>query len=162
MSARVMKVAPLLFGSGACALIYQVAWLREMRLIFGASTAASAAVLAIFMGGLGLGAARRGRRADRHPQPLAFYAHLELTIAAAAAMTPGLVWLARQAYGAVGGSVVLGLGGATLARLLLATLVLSVPTLLMGGTLPAAARARCSSPPIFQRSSRTRAETTTT
>jgi spermidine synthase len=141
MSARVGKVAALLFGSGTCALIYQVAWLREMRLIFGASTAASAAVLAIFMGGLGVGGALLGRRADRHPRPLAFYANLELSIAAAAAVTPGLVWLARHVYIALGGSVVLGLGGATVARLLLATLVLCVPTLLMGGTLPAAAKA---------------------
>jgi spermidine synthase len=138
---RVGKVAPLLFGSGMCALIYQVAWLREMRLIFGASTAASAAVLAVFMGGLGLGGALLGRRADRHPQPLAFYAHLELTIAVAAAVTPGLVWLARYAYIALGGSVVLGLATATGVRLLLTTLVLCVPTLLMGATLPAAAKA---------------------
>ena len=141
MSGRLAKVAALLFGSGTCALIYQVAWLREMRLIFGASTAASAAVLAIFMGGLGVGGSLLGRRVDRHPQPLAFYANLELSIAAAAAVTPVLVWLARGAYIALGGSVVLGLGGATVARLLLATLVLSVPTFLMGGTLPAAARA---------------------
>lgn len=141
MNARVVKVAALLFGSGTCALIYQVAWLREMRLIFGASTSASAAVLAIFMGGLGVGGILFGRRADQHPQPLAFYAHLELCIAAAAALTPGLVWLARRAYTALGGSVVLGLGGATVVRLLLATLVLVVPTLLMGGTLPAAAKA---------------------
>jgi spermidine synthase len=141
MNARVVRVAALLFGSGTCALIYQVAWLREMRLIFGASTAASAAVLAIFMGGLGVGGALLGRRADRHPQPLAFYAHLELSIAAAAALTPALVWVARHVYIALGGSVVLGLGGATVARLLLATLVLCVPTFLMGGTLPAAARA---------------------
>ena len=141
MSARVGKVAVLLFGSGTCSLIYQVAWLREMRLIFGASTAASAAVLAIFMGGLGAGGALLGRRADRHPRPLDLYATLELSIAAAAAVTPGLVWLARRVYITLGGSVVLGPVGATVARLLLATLVLCVPTLLMGGTLPAAAKA---------------------
>src|SRR4029453_137806 len=52
---RLWATAALLFGSGACALVYQVAWLREMRLVFGASTPASAAVLAIFMGGLGAG-----------------------------------------------------------------------------------------------------------
>ena len=52
---RVKTTGLLLFGSGACALIYQTVWLREFRLIFGASTAASAAVLAIFMGGLGVG-----------------------------------------------------------------------------------------------------------
>src|SRR5437899_2775663 len=45
---RVKTTGLLLFGSGACALIYQTVWLREFRLIFGASTAASAAVLATF------------------------------------------------------------------------------------------------------------------
>ena len=49
------RVAPLLFFSGLCALVYQVAWLRELRRVFGASTPASAAVLAVFMGGLGFG-----------------------------------------------------------------------------------------------------------
>ena len=28
-------VAALLFGSGLCALVYQVAWLRLLRLVFG-------------------------------------------------------------------------------------------------------------------------------
>ncbi len=134
-------MAALLFGSGTCALVYQIAWLREMRLVFGASTAASAAVLAVFMGGLGLGGLLLGRRADRHPRPLVLYAQLELLIAVAAAATPSLAWLARQAYIALGGSTTLGLGGATVVRLLLTALVLCVPTLLMGGTLPAAARA---------------------
>jgi hypothetical protein len=44
-----------LFGSGLCALVYRTVWLREFRLIFGASTAATAAVLGIFMSGLGVG-----------------------------------------------------------------------------------------------------------
>ncbi|HMZ78166.1 MAG TPA: hypothetical protein PLL06_00600, partial [Acidobacteriota bacterium] len=70
MNAQVIKVALLLFGSGMCALIYQTAWLREFRLIFGASTAASAAVLGIFMGGLGLGGLLIGKRVDQNAQPL--------------------------------------------------------------------------------------------
>ncbi|EPX60794.1 hypothetical protein D187_001443 [Cystobacter fuscus DSM 2262] len=141
MNARVWKIAPLLFGSGFCALVYQTAWQRELRLIFGASTAASAAVLAIFMGGLGLGGALLGARVDRHKRPLAFYADLELLISLSAAVTPLLVVLARTLYVTLGGTVSLGLGVGTLIRLLLSTLVLAVPTLLMGGTLPAAARA---------------------
>jgi len=140
MNQRPWKVALLLYGSGTCALIYQVAWLREFRLVFGASTAASAAVLAIFMGGLGVGGLLLGRRADRHPKPLRFYGQLELLIALSAAITPGLIWLIRHLYVALGGSVSLGLFGATVVRLILSALVLSIPTILMGGTLPAAVK----------------------
>ena len=135
------KVAALLFGSGFCALIYQVAWLREFRLIFGASTAASAAVVAIFISGLGLGGILFGRRADRHPRPLQLYANLETLIALSAAASPFLLLLARALYVQLGGTLVLGLALGTLTRLMLASSVLLVPTLLMGGTLPAAARA---------------------
>lgn len=135
------RVALLLFGSGLCSLAYQMTWFRELRLVFGASTAASAAVLAIFMGGLGLGGALLGRRADRSPNPLRLYANLEIGIAVAAALTPFLVELAREVYIRLGGSTALGLSGASVVRILLTTLVLGVPTVLMGGTLPAAARA---------------------
>ncbi len=140
-STRAGKVAPLLFGSGLCALIYQVVWTREFRLIFGASTAASAAVLAIFIGGLGAGGLLLGNRADRHPRPLAFYAQLEAMIALSAAATPGLLWLVRWVYMKLGGTVALGLGLGTGVRLILAALVLGFPTILMGGTLPAVGRA---------------------
>src|SRR5436190_5158152 len=129
------RVAALLFGSGFCALIYQTAWLRQFRLIFGASTFATAAVLAIFMGGLGLGSALLGRRADAHPRPLAFYGNLELLISLSAALSPLLLWLVAKIYFAAGGSVTLGLFSATIVRLVLSALVLAVPTVLMGGTL---------------------------
>ena len=141
MNSRAWKVAPLLFCSGLCSLVYQIAWLKEFRLVFGASTAASAAVVALFIAGLGIGGILIGRRADRHPRPLLLYAHLETFIAISAALTPALLWLTRQAYMAAGGTVALGLVGGTVVRLLLAALVLAVPTWLMGGTLPAVARA---------------------
>ncbi|WP_241758207.1 fused MFS/spermidine synthase [Myxococcus landrumensis] len=140
MTSRVSRVAPLLFGSGLCALVYQTVWLREFRLIFGASTAASAAVLAIFMAGLGLGGVLLGARADRNPRPLNFYAQLELLIAGSAALSPFLVELARAGYIGVGGTTSLGLFLGSVVRLVLSALVLAVPTVLMGGTLPAAAR----------------------
>ena len=47
--AALAPVAALLFLTGMCALIFQTAWFREFRLVFGASTAASSAVLAVFM-----------------------------------------------------------------------------------------------------------------
>src|SRR5262245_58299209 len=110
-------VGGLLFGSGACALVYQIAWTREFRLIFGHSTAASAAVLAIFIGGLGLGGLLIGPRADRHPRPLALYARLEALVALSTALTPAWLWLGREAYVRLGGTLALGLAGGTAVRL---------------------------------------------
>ena len=86
MQTPTWRVSALLLGSGCCALIYQIAWIREFRLIFGASTAASAAVLAIFIGGLGLGGWLLGSRADSHPRPILFYAQLESIVAISAAL----------------------------------------------------------------------------
>ncbi len=137
----VVPVSLLLAGSGFAALVYQIVWLRSLRLVFGASTTASAAVLAIFMGGLGFGALVLGKRADRVRNPLRMYAHLELGIAATAALSPLLIGVAHALYVATGGTATLGMAGGTAARLLLSTVVLGVPTFLMGGTLPAAARA---------------------
>jgi spermidine synthase len=141
MRPRTWTAGLLLFGSGFCALVYQIGWLREFRLIFGASTAASAAVLAIFIGGLGIGSLVFGPRADRHPRPLLFYSNLEATIAVCAALSPLLLALVRIAYLATGGSVRLGMPIATAGRLALSAIVLAIPTLAMGGTLPAVARA---------------------
>ncbi|MGB1700504.1 MAG: hypothetical protein ACPHRO_11160, partial [Nannocystaceae bacterium] len=89
------RVRGLAFISGMCALVYQIMWMRHFRLIFGASTGASAAVIAIFMGGLGAGAMWVGRRADSVQSPLRTYGNLELGVAASAATTPVLVEVAR-------------------------------------------------------------------
>ena len=140
MKSKLLPSAVLIFGSGLAALLYQTTWLREFRLIFGNSTAASAAVLGIFMGGLGLGSALLGKRAQSTPRPLAFYARLELLIAVSAALTPVLIWLIRAAYVASGGTFAMGAFVGTLVRLMLAATALAIPTLLMGGTLPAMAR----------------------
>jgi hypothetical protein len=134
-------LAPLVFGSGLCALVYQTAWQREFRLIFGSSTAASAAVVAVFMGGLGLGGLLLGSRADRQANPLRFYAVLEALVALTAITTPALLDLARGVYLSLGGTVALGHAGGTAIRLALAGLVLLAPTFIAGGTLGAAARA---------------------
>jgi spermidine synthase len=137
---RLLSVGLLLVGSGGSALAYQLVWTRELRLVFGHSTAASAAVLAIFIGGVGAGSLLIGPRADRHPRPLALYARLEGAVAVCAALTPLLLALARVAYVGLGGSLALGSIPGTLVRLVLSALVLLAPTVLMGGTLPAAAR----------------------
>ncbi|MFT3842497.1 MAG: fused MFS/spermidine synthase [Myxococcaceae bacterium] len=140
MRLRTAKLSALLFSSGLCALIYQTTWTRELRLVFGASTAASAAVLGIFMGGLGLGGWLFGKRAEQHPRPLALYGQLELAVSVMAAISPFLITGARKVYLLTGGSETLGMTAATLVRLLLSAIVLGGTTVLMGGTLPAMAR----------------------
>ena len=134
-----LRLAPLIFLSGFSALVYQTTWLRESRLIFGTTTAATAAVLAIFMGGLGLGGAIIGPWAERSRNPLLLYARLELAIAIGAALSPLLFWLVRQAYLGLGGTIQLGITIGTLLRVLLSGLAIGGPAFLMGGTLPAAA-----------------------
>ena len=141
MRSTTWRVGGLLFGSGLCALVYQVGWLREFRLIFGASTAASAAVLAIFIGGLGAGGLLLGPRADRHPRPLLFYAQLEThRRRCPRRRRPFLLDLARAIYLASGGSPALGAAARHRRAAVVDVLVLAVPMLAMGGTLPAAAR----------------------
>ena len=137
---RVPFLTALLFCSGGCALVYQMMWLREFRLIFGSSTPATAAVLAIFMGGLGLGAAWFGQRVELSPNSLRLYGRLELGVAVAAAITPWLLVLTRALYVKTGGVLALGSGVAAVVHVLLAVLVLGIPCTLMGGTLPAAVK----------------------
>jgi spermidine synthase len=130
-----------LVGSGLCGLIYQMVWFQQLKLIFGTSTAASAAVVAIFMGGLGFGSLWLGRRSDAHERPMSLYGKLEVGIALCAAASPLLMALVRDLYLATGGTTALGGVVATWLRGALALLVLGLPTFLMGGTFPAMARA---------------------
>ena len=127
MFSRTRLVALLLFGSGFCALLYQTTWLREFRLVFGASTAATAAVLGVFMAGLGFGGIILGRRSETKARPLAFYAQLELLIALSAALSPLLISAARYLYIALGGTQVMRMGVGTIVRLILTALIIGTP-----------------------------------
>jgi spermidine synthase len=105
-------------------------------LVFGSTTAAVTTVLAVFFGGLAIGSALFGRVAQRTDRPLRLYALLEIALAVAIVLSlPGFVLVEGvfgAAYRALGdGPVALPAG-----RLLLVGLVLLVPTVLMGGTLP--------------------------
>lgn len=137
-SLRLPFLACLLALSGACALVYQMAWLREFRLVFGGATPATAAVLAIFMGAMGAGSALFGRRAEASANPLRLYALIEMGVGIAALLTPLLLSVVRSLYLSTGGIAALGVVPATVLQLLLATVVLAPPCLLMGGSLPAA------------------------
>src|SRR5262245_60505716 len=69
--------------SGMSGLIYEIAWVRSLELVFGTTTFAVATVLAAFMGGLASGSYFMGRLSARFERfhPLHIYAVLECGIA---------------------------------------------------------------------------------
>ncbi len=130
----------LFFLSGAAALVYQVAWVRSLGLIFGASHLAVTTVLSVFMGGLALGSALFGRRADESSRPLRLYGLLEIGVAASALGFLGLMKVYPAIYvplARLGDEHRLWL---STIRVAFAVAAMIVPTTLMGGTLPVLSR----------------------
>lgn len=126
-------VAAILLLTGAAGLIYQVAWHRYLGILTGVDHAATAATLAVFLGGLSLGYALCGDLSSRSSRPLATYAWLEVaiglwglafpwTFSATESLARG--WSFSPPYGVIAGSL-----GAAVPLIL-------VPALLMGATVP--------------------------
>jgi spermidine synthase len=134
-SARADRLIPaLVFVSGASALVYQSLWLRSFGLVFGNTTDAVAMVLAVFMGGLGLGSLLAARH--RAAAPLAAYARVEVGIGLTALLTVPLLKVLPVAYAAVSARAGLGASLEAVGRGALATLVLLPTTVLLGATVP--------------------------
>jgi spermidine synthase len=128
------------FLSGAAGLLLQTLWVRQLGFIFGNTTIAVSLVLASFFFGMALGSRFLGKRADVTPSPFRFYSRLELGIG----VTAAAVWFALRAlepvyvwfYQTSGGN----LAWTRVVQLVLTFVVLSIPTILMGATLPAMVR----------------------
>jgi len=135
--AKAMPVLLHLFFllSGLSALTYEIVWTRQLTLLSGATTPAVSTVLAVFIGGLALGAWLFGPLADRGRQLVRWYAALELGIGAFALVQPHLLSLISRAYASVLPEAASGTSLMAL-RMGLAALMLLFPTVLMGGTLP--------------------------
>jgi spermidine synthase len=129
--------------SGFAALSVEVLWQRLLSQALGSTTLALTAVLAAYMGGLALGAQLAARRGDRFPpsRSLSWYVRLELIVFVAAVLITLVLCTAPDWIGGL--LLTLPQGPVRfLARFLLATLFLLVPTVAMGATLPFAVRAR--------------------
>jgi spermidine synthase len=93
------------------------------------------------MGGLALGSALAGKLAPRIRKPLATYGWIEIGIAAYALLVPLLFRLIDQVYVLIWQQFQPGFFAFSLWRFVLSSLVLLVPTTLMGATLPVLAAA---------------------
>jgi spermidine synthase len=126
----------IFFVSGACALIYEVVWLKMLSLVFGVTALAAATTLASFMAGLGLGSYFFGKQADKSPRPLRFYGLLELGIAAFAFLMPLIMRDLNYFYIFLYRDLNSSYFWLSFTRLVLSFIILLFPTFLMGGTLP--------------------------
>jgi spermidine synthase len=128
------------FLSGFAALLYQTAWLRQFSLAFGTSELAVAAVLAAYMAGLALGAGLAARFIARVRRPIMVYGLLEAGIAVSALLVPLLLAVAGGLYVSLLGGLEFLPDAQTLGQplyyLLVAFVVLAIPTAFMGATLP--------------------------
>ncbi len=133
---RFAALLGLVFFSGASALVYQVLWQRLLSITFGVTVFATSTVLAAFMGGLTLGSLLAPRLVRRSGRPLATFAAAEILIAASALATPLALGGAERLYQGAQALAPDSFGAVTAARLAGSFLVLLVPTMLMGMTLP--------------------------
>lgn len=122
--------------TGACGLVYENVWIHGFSRVFGSTLLATSTVVAVFFAGLALGSRLFGRWSVAARRPARVYGLIELGVGAFALAFPQLLGLVDSLYGvlhpALGGSF----AALTAARIFLAGLVLIVPSVLMGGTLP--------------------------
>lgn len=123
------------FLSGACGLLYQVAWHKYLAILLGSHARATAVVLALFLGGLAAGYAAFGKWSARAPARnwLRGYALIEVLLACWAVLFPTIY----RVLFPVTGKLYASLGINSLATdLFVGLLLIGLPTFLMGGTLP--------------------------
>jgi spermidine synthase len=136
-SDRCLPAILLLFvGSGCASLIYEVVWFQVLQLVIGASAISLAVLLGTFMGGMCAGSLLLTRFVSPKQNPLRVYAKLEAMIGVTGAVLIVLMPLVGRLYTAVDG----GGAGSVVLRAFVSIILLLVPTVLMGATLPAVSR----------------------
>jgi predicted membrane-bound spermidine synthase len=131
----------LFFLSGASSLIFETIFTRLLSYVFGSTAYAVSTVLAAFLGGLALGSFVLGRWVDRWKPSILIYGRLELAIGIYGVFVPLLFFGITKGYVFLYHTFSLGSAGLTAVRFILATIVILIPSAMMGGTLPALARA---------------------
>ena len=131
-----MIVYLLVFISGFSSLIYEIVWMRALALTYGNTSQAAGMILALFMGGLALGAHFFGRW-EIH-RPIRTYGLLEGLVGLWGFVATQLLETVRHAYASVSGMPV---AEGLVQTAILAALILP-PTFMMGASLPLLLRAR--------------------
>lgn len=132
-----MKTISLLFFfSGIAALTYEVLWVRHLGLVFGNTVYAAATVMMTYMFGLALGAHFAGKWAGKIKKPVRLFGILEVLTALYALCVPLIFELIKILYRYAALNISGSLGFLTFVRVVLALVLLLIPTAMMGATLP--------------------------
>ena len=129
-------ILSILFLSGFVSLSYEICWIRKAILIFGATTFALSGVVAIFFGGLALGANLFGKHSVKTKKPLMIYGLIEIGIGISAFINPVMFNLAETLYNYLYPLISSNFALLSTIRLLCVSLIILLPTILMGGILP--------------------------
>ncbi len=127
--------------SGFAALSYQTYFAKKLALVFGSQSSAAYTVLAIYMAGMALGSAVGAVLAGRVRRPLVWYAGAEAVIALYCWITPDIFTGAHALYVSLAQGMRPDAAALVLYQVLLGAVVLALPTVLMGVTLPLLVRA---------------------
>jgi len=122
-----------IFATGAAGLIYQVVWQKYLSRLLGGDNIATAVILATFLGGLSCGYYLCGRLTTRVKHHLKAYALLEAAIAFWCYLFPS-IFAAVQSHTALWSfspPFMIILQG-----VFCAVLLMGIPTICMGGTIP--------------------------
>ncbi|MEE9125630.1 MAG: spermidine synthase, partial [Planctomycetota bacterium] len=126
----------LFFLSGVSGLIYEAIWSRYLRLFVGSAATAQVLVLALFMGGMSLGALLVGRRSAKIRRPVLVYAIIEGLIGLYAVAFPWLYELVtRLCYDTLFPAMAGG-AGVTITKWALAGGLILPACILLGMTFP--------------------------
>jgi spermidine synthase len=123
-------------GSGAAALIYEIVWFQLLEFVIGSTAASLGVLLGTFMGGMCIGSLAFARIVPASLHPLRVYAAIEGGIGLIAILVLFILPPAADLYSTIGGHGSTGV----LSRALLCVAFLLPPAILMGATLPCAAR----------------------
>lgn len=124
------------FASGTCSLIDETVWVRLLKLVLGNTVYASSVVVSVFLGGLAIGAFIMARFAGKTTKPLQLYALLELAIAISALAVPLLLRFGDGLYRSLYSNGQNSTAILVVSQVVISSLILLVPTILMGSTLP--------------------------
>ncbi|MFM0503405.1 fused MFS/spermidine synthase [Paraburkholderia caffeinilytica] len=124
----------LLFASGAASLVYQVLWIKQLALVVGVEVQAVTTGVSAFFAGLAVGGWIFGRLADRLARPLRLYARLEAGVLVLALASTWMLPHAAAPFALLQDRI----GPFAWA---LPFVLVGLPAVLMGGTLPVLMRA---------------------